>query len=276
MKKFLSSIFIAVIISMSLLNVQAQEMEIRSIDLIITDIREDLNIGANDAINVEEVKIELLEELGDSVMEAYIGDSERHEEIDNYYGGDDSETLSELHIQLGKDYLKGYPITMMSFMPFRWNEVNGSYSGYYRHGMMGRNYGYPDSNDQYYGGMMGRNYSYADSNDRYYSGMMGRNYGYADSNDRYYSGMMGRNNSSLGWMNNTFNRNYGMMNLSSGGMIMGIFGFILLVVVLYYLFNSNKVDNRISTNNALDILKERYARGEISRDEFIETSKLLK
>ena len=99
MKKFLSSIFIAVIISMSLLNVQAQEMEIRSIDLIITDIREDLNIGANDAINVEEVKIELLEELGDSVMEAYIGDSERHEEIDNYYGGDDSETLSELHIQ---------------------------------------------------------------------------------------------------------------------------------------------------------------------------------
>jgi uncharacterized membrane protein len=45
---------------------------------------------------------------------------------------------------------------------------------------------------------------------------------------------------------------------------------------LYYLFNSNKVDNRISTNNALDILKERYARGEISRDEFIETSKLLK
>ena len=240
MKKFLSSIFIAVIISMSLLNVQAQEMEIRSIDLIITDIREDLNIGPNDAINVEEVKIELLEELGDSVMEAYIGDSERHEEIDNYYGGDDSETLSELHIQLGKDYLKGYPITMMSFMPFRWNEVNGSYSGYYRHGMMGRNYGYPDSNDQYYGGMMGRN------------------------------------NSSLGWMNNTFNRNYGMMNLSSGGMIMGIFGFILLVVVLYYLFNSNKVDNRISTNNALDILKERYARGEISRDEFIETSKLLK
>ena len=240
MKKFLSSIFIAVIISMSLLNVQAQEMEIRSIDLIITDIREDLNIGANDAINVEEVKVELLEELGDSVMEAYIGDSERHEEIDNYFGGDDSETLSELHIQLGKDYLNGYPITMMSFMPFRWNEVNDSYSGYYRHGMMGRNYGY------------------------------------ADSNDRYYSGMMGRNNSSLGWMNNTFNRNYGMMNLSSGGMIMGIFGFILLVVVLYYLFNSNKVDNRISTNNALDILKERYARGEISRDEFIETSKLLK
>jgi uncharacterized membrane protein len=57
---------------------------------------------------------------------------------------------------------------------------------------------------------------------------------------------------------------------------MGIFGFILLVVVLYYLFNSNKVDNRISTNSALDILKERYARGEISRDEFIETSKLLK
>ena len=258
MKKFLSSIFIAVIISMSLLNVQAQEMEIRSIDLIITDIREDLNIGANDAINVEEVKVELLEELGDSVMEAYIGDSERHEEIDNYYGGDDSETLSELHIQLGKDYLNGYPITMMSFMPFRWNEVNDSYSGYYRHGMMGRNYGYPDSNDQYYGGMMGRNY------------------GYADSNDRYYSGMMGRNNSNLGWMNNTFNRNYGMMNLSSGGMIMGIFGFILLVVVLYYLFNSNKVDNRISTNSALDILKERYARGEISRDEFIETSKLLK
>jgi len=258
MKKFLSSIFIAVIISMSLLNVQAQEMEIRSIDLIITDIREDLNIGANDAINVEEVKIELLEELGDSVMEAYIGDSERHEEIDNYYGGDDSETLSELHIQLGKDYLNGYPITMMSFMPFRWNEVNDSYSGYYRHVMMGRNYGDPDSNDQYYGGMMGRNH------------------GYADSNDRYYSGMMGRNNSSLGWMNNTFNRNYGMMNLSSGGMIMGIFGFILLVVVLYYLFNSNKVDNRISTNSALDILKERYARGEISRDELIETSKLLK
>lgn len=244
MKKLLTSLFIFAFLFSTIIGVSAIEESMRSVDEIVLDIRTDLGITENEVIDVRLVDEALLEELGDSVMEEYIGDSERHEALDEYYGGDDSETLTDLHIQIGSDYLNGYPITMRTFMHFGYNNDQSNY-----YGPMMRGY----QNDGYY-----------DNSSRGY-GMMGRNYN--------------RNNwdSGYGIPVSSAYTGYGMMNFGSGGMIVGMFGFILLVVVLAYLFSQNSRNQTLPTsNNALNIAKERYARGEITREEFLVITNSLK
>jgi len=244
MKKILTSLFIFAFLFSTIIGVSALEESMRSVDEIVLDIRTDLGITENEVIDVRLVDEALLEELGDSVMEEYIGDSERHEALDEYYGGDDSETLTDLHIQIGSDYLNGYPITMRTFMHFGYNNDQSNY-----YGPMMRGY----QNDGYY-----------DNSSRGY-GMMGRNYN--------------RNNwdSGYGIPVSSAYTGYGMMNFGSGGMIVGMFGFILLVVVLAYLFSQNSRNQTLPTsNNALNIAKERYARGEITREEFLVITNSLK
>lgn len=259
MKKLLNSLFIVAFLLTTVIGVSALETPMRSVDAIVTEIRTDLGITVNDAIDVNLVDEALLEELGDSVMEAYIGDSEQHEALDEYYGGDDSETLTNLHIQIGSDYLNGYPITMMTFMQ----------------------YGYSNDQSNYYGPMM-RGYQNDGYNTTRNYGMMGRYNNYNNTQPYSGYGMMGRNYNTNGNLEyaapvNSRYGSYGMMNFGSGGMIMGMFGFIVLIVVLAYLFSQNSRNQSFPTsNNALNIAKERYARGEITREEFLVITNSLK
>lgn len=277
MKKLLTSLFIFAFLFSTIIGVSALEESMRSVDEIVLDIRTDLGITENEVIDVRLVDEALLEELGDSVMEEYIGDSERHEALDEYYGGDDSETLTDLHIQIGSDYLNGYPITMRTFMHFGYNNDQSNY------GPMMRGYqndGYYDNSSRGYG-MMG---GYNNDQSNYYGPMMrgNQNDGYYYNSSRGY-GMMGRNynrnngDSGYGVPVSSAYTGYGMMNFGSGGMIVGMFGFILLIVVLAYLFSQNSRNQSLPTsNNALNIAKERYARGEITREEFLVITNSLK
>ncbi|WP_407312765.1 SHOCT domain-containing protein [Desulfosporosinus sp. SB140] len=58
-------------------------------------------------------------------------------------------------------------------------------------------------------------------------------------------------------------------------------GFILLVIVAFYMFNSNNTGGSFFTNHqsqartSLDILNDRYARGEINREEYLERKQEL-
>lgn len=58
-------------------------------------------------------------------------------------------------------------------------------------------------------------------------------------------------------------------------------GFILLVIVAFYLFSSNNTERsffpgrQTQARNSLDILNDRYARGEINREEYLERKKDL-
>ena len=58
-------------------------------------------------------------------------------------------------------------------------------------------------------------------------------------------------------------------------------GVILLVVLAYYLFNSSNSDasccmnRQYNTHSAQDILGERYARGEIDREDYLERKQEL-
>jgi putative membrane protein len=61
-----------------------------------------------------------------------------------------------------------------------------------------------------------------------------------------------------------------------GGLLMWIFWIILLVVLVYVLKDVFGSVNRISpSTNALEILKERFARGEIDETEFERRKKQL-
>lgn len=63
-----------------------------------------------------------------------------------------------------------------------------------------------------------------------------------------------------------------------GGMFMGMLFIVILVVAVIYLFvreARTKADHRLSVETPLDILKSRYAKGEITKDEFEKVKKDL-
>lgn len=55
-----------------------------------------------------------------------------------------------------------------------------------------------------------------------------------------------------------------------------MFGLILLAIVAYYMFNSSNagrpccMDHQSQDHTSLDILNERYERGEINKEEYLE------
>ncbi len=68
---------------------------------------------------------------------------------------------------------------------------------------------------------------------------------------------------------------YGM-----GGGFMWLFPLIglgIFLYVVYMIFNRTSINNNFGTNSesALEVLKKRYARGEISKDEFEDMKKSL-
>ena len=68
-----------------------------------------------------------------------------------------------------------------------------------------------------------------------------------------------------------------MMNSWTGAIIMGLVILVLIIVVIYFLFKSSKTGSFGQTPNEtpLDILKKRYARGEITKEQFEEMKKDL-
>lgn len=206
MKKLFIHLFLISFLMIMVFSVEAYGERLRSIETILTEIRQEQNISSTESIDISKVTLAHLEELGDSVMEEVIGNSTLHERMDNVLGGEGSRSLTNTHLRVGYNYLAGIPITMMTFMG----------SG----GMMGW-YGYQSQN------------SYNPRND----------------------GMMDRFN----WI----------------WLIMGELAFLSLLALGVYsisrLMSNPKGSSHeyLSENKALQLVKERYARGEITRDEFI-------
>jgi putative membrane protein len=68
-----------------------------------------------------------------------------------------------------------------------------------------------------------------------------------------------------------------MMNSWTGAIIMGLILLVLIIVLIYFLFKSSKTGGfgQASNETPLDILKKRYARGEITKEQFEEMRKDL-
>lgn len=170
-------------------------------------------------INCDDLNDEQLEAVGEYLMEQ-MHPGESHEIMDQMMGGEDSDSLKQMHIQMAKRIYC--------------NEDIG--------GMMG-------------GGMMNM--------------MMG--------NNMMGSGMMsGANNSGTGNMMNMMGWGSGM-GWSWFGWIFMILFWVLLIVGIIALIKwlINQIAGEKKTKSVLDILKERYAGGEISKQEFEEKKKDL-
>jgi putative membrane protein len=74
------------------------------------------------------------------------------------------------------------------------------------------------------------------------------------------------------WCFNNFSRG-GIFGWMGGGLMM-LFP-ILIIVLIFYFFEKREKNSTTGTDTPLDILKKRYARGEITKEEFDEIKKDL-
>ena len=100
-------VFIIIIIILNLISIYSEEMNIRSIDNILSDIRGEQGLKDVDKINPDKVNSQLLEKLGDAVMEEMTGNHDRHEQIDQMMGGEGSANLTAMYQRIGYNYLAG-------------------------------------------------------------------------------------------------------------------------------------------------------------------------
>jgi len=212
MKKLIPLAIALAFIFTTFTSVYADAMTPKSIDTNMSEIRLEQGVKSNDKINPDKVSPPKLEALGDSVMQAMIGNTAIHDQMDVKLGGDGSASLTAMHTKIGYNYLVGYPNGMMTLMS---------------------------------AGIMGANGTANASSGS--SGMMGTN---GIANASYGSGgMMGY----LGW----------------GGMIMGIIVLILFMIILFFVFKSlSKKPIGSSLDTPLDILKKRYANGDLTHEEY--------
>ena len=85
-------------------------------------------------LNCGNISDDEFEELGDGVMEKMIGDPELHEQMDMMMGGEGSESLSQMHIAMGKNWLDcdGFQGMMgANMMPMMMRMVGSYHPAYY-------------------------------------------------------------------------------------------------------------------------------------------------
>lgn len=173
----------------------------RSVEEIIKEIRQELNIGAEENINPGRVNDKLLEQLGEAVMSYMVPDNREHGWMDNMMGGEGSESLANMHRIMGYRYLRDGNISFGPMMG----------------GMSGRGFR---------GSMMGE-------------GVFGEGWSY--------------------WV-----RSYGFWLI-----LFVILSLIAAMIVLVVLSLKRRRGEMITPMDALEILKQSYAKGEINREEYM-------
>ena len=188
----------------------------KTISEVIKEIRKELNLNNNDRIEPEKVPDNLLEELGEAVMNERHPDVREHEWMDDMMGGEGSASLEAMHKAMGYRYLEGY-----------------FYNGNRKYNYQGRGYGH----------MMMGPFSMFGTN---------RNYRFPGNFKNWF-----------------FNFRW------TGGIFMIIFWFIILGFIGYliYLAATKNTKSKKQDENPFDIIKKRYALGEITKKEFEEKKK---
>ncbi len=211
------SMLIVVILLTINFTINADGNHDKTINQVIKEIRETLNLKEKDKIDPGKVPDNLLEELGEAVMSERHPNEREHEWMDEMMGGEGSISLKAMHRAMGYRYLDGD----------------------YNYGNTSR----------------GRNF-------------MRRDHGY----------MTGSN--SMMWMNNYSHSPWNIRNnffkyrwIGGITMIIIFLVFAGLIGYLIYIAAAKNLKSKNQEENAFDILKRRYASGEITKKDFEEMKK---
>ncbi|MBI2543260.1 MAG: hypothetical protein HYW24_03680 [Candidatus Aenigmarchaeota archaeon] len=128
------SFLIALLSLIVLISPSYAHTEIESVDSIMDRMMSSQNVSQ--ATNIDCIKIpdHEFEELGDSAMDKIVGDAKLHEQMDIMMGGEGSESLKQMHIVMGKNWLgcdgfQGMMGTRM--MPMMMRMMGNYYPAYY-------------------------------------------------------------------------------------------------------------------------------------------------
>src|SRR3989344_4681641 len=215
MKKTLISItfslFAVFVFNTQTVRAHGDSLHTESIETVLQAILNQQKVSTIQRLDLSKISDDDWERLGDAVMELQ-HPGQAHEVMDQMMGGEGSESLRQMHINMGKAYL--------------------GYGGNYGHEMMS-------------GGMMGM------------MNMM----------------MEGGGNPMMGY----FSTNpMGTFGWGFGWIFMILFwGLIILGIIALLKWTANQGKSQTQDRSALDILKERYAKGEIDKKEFEEKKKDL-
>jgi uncharacterized membrane protein len=140
---------------------------------------------------------------------------------------------------------------------------DGSQSLAYMHRMMGARYLGCYNNDDYDGYGMGNMMGY---------GMMGNGFGYGMGPGKmryWYQAVSGNDNDRIIDRRQTM-MGYGYYPMGGWGMgwVMWIFWILIIALILRFVCRSGTCMGSLSSEKPLDILKKRYAKGEITKEEF--------
>ena len=129
-------VFMSIILAVSI--TFAHEETVKSVDDILNEIASKQGVST-DQIDCNKISNEEFEELGDAVMERMLGDHELHEQMDEKMGGEGSESLKQMHIFMGMNWLgctdhvgmgMGSGLMMPMMMRMMGNTYPAFYSGY--------------------------------------------------------------------------------------------------------------------------------------------------
>ena len=89
------------------------------------------NVTSIDEIDCNKISDADFEELGDALMEKMAGSHELHEQMDVMMGGEGSESLRQMHITMGRNWLECDGMTGSMMMPMMMRMMGNSYPAYY-------------------------------------------------------------------------------------------------------------------------------------------------
>lgn len=110
--RFIVLTFTIILLMISLIiNADEGDNHNLTIEDVLEEIRNVQDVKSNTDINPDKVSDDLLEKLGEAVMNVQHPDPKEHEFMDNMMGGEESESLKAMHKWMGYNYIKdGYDV----------------------------------------------------------------------------------------------------------------------------------------------------------------------
>ncbi|MBI4010197.1 MAG: hypothetical protein HY361_03345 [Candidatus Aenigmarchaeota archaeon] len=106
--------------------------KVKSVEEVVNEIVAKQNMASIDEIDCNKISGADFEQLGDALMERMVGSHELHEQMDDMMGGEGSESLKQMHIAMGRNWLGCSGLQgMMGMMPMMMRMMGNYYPAYY-------------------------------------------------------------------------------------------------------------------------------------------------